>query len=377
MPSGTATGRDPFLDNAKMVLVTSVVAGHMLVLAAPSALQQHVYDALYLVHMPAFLLVTGYLSRSFRYTRRHLRAVLTTLVVPYLLIDTLLTLQQVVLFDTPRRTTPLLEPYWSMWFLVVLAMWRLATPLLRRTPWVVPAAFVLSAVAPLVDVTWFDVNRALQFLPFFVLGLHARKEWLTALQRPEARVGGVVVLLAVWWLGGRTDDWISTGWLYFSHAYADLGDPTLTHAMTDRALQLGVSLVGAVALLGVMPRSRSWITPLGAASMTVYLLHGLVLRWLRHEDVLAPLDPHPVASVLAALALGVVLALVLATPFVVERTRWLTDPANTALASLRTRRRGDRVVADPATVPLADAPGAAGDLDRRRDLVTAGRRVQL
>ncbi|QCC78190.1 hypothetical protein [Nocardioides daphniae] len=51
--------RDPWIDNAKTVLVTLVVVGHFLTIAPESAPAAHVYDFLYLFHIPAFVLVSG------------------------------------------------------------------------------------------------------------------------------------------------------------------------------------------------------------------------------------------------------------------------------------------------------------------------------
>ena len=48
-----------------MVLITLVVVGHAIVLVALRRPELRVYDFLYYLHIPAFVLVTGYLSRSF------------------------------------------------------------------------------------------------------------------------------------------------------------------------------------------------------------------------------------------------------------------------------------------------------------------------
>ena len=82
--------RDPWLDNAKMVLVTIVVVGHMMVLVPGGGEQSRTYDFIYYFHIPAFVLLTGYLSKSFRYSKRHLWALLTTMVVPYVVFSWLM-----------------------------------------------------------------------------------------------------------------------------------------------------------------------------------------------------------------------------------------------------------------------------------------------
>src|SRR5687768_1759037 len=80
-------GRDPWFDNAKMLLVTLVVLGHTWTLLPENRLERWLYDFLYLWHVPAFVMVTGYLSRSFTWSRRSLGRLLTGLALPYLVFE--------------------------------------------------------------------------------------------------------------------------------------------------------------------------------------------------------------------------------------------------------------------------------------------------
>ena len=62
--------RDPWFDNAKMALIVLVVLGHAwTLLPSQDRLHSWTYDFLYSWHVPAFVIVTGYLSKSFEYTR--------------------------------------------------------------------------------------------------------------------------------------------------------------------------------------------------------------------------------------------------------------------------------------------------------------------
>src|SRR4051794_22259689 len=87
--------RDPWFDNAKMLLVLLVVVGHSWTLVADTTFTNRLYDWLYLWHIPAFVMVTGYLSRRFSYTRVNLRRLVTTVVLPYLVFEGLLAIFRV------------------------------------------------------------------------------------------------------------------------------------------------------------------------------------------------------------------------------------------------------------------------------------------
>ena len=121
----------PWLDNVKMTLVTLVVIGHGWGLLAGTRNDIWAYDFLYYWHIPAFVLITGHLSRGFEWDRRHLVALLTTVALPYLIFEP-------VLFDyrdalgQHEDGALLLVPHWAMWYLPVLLVWRLAAPLMKR-----------------------------------------------------------------------------------------------------------------------------------------------------------------------------------------------------------------------------------------------------
>ncbi len=85
--SPAMSSRDPWLDNAKMMLVTLVVIGHAWTLLPDGALHDQLYDFVYAWHMPAFVFVTGYLSRSFDWTGPRLWQLVRTVLVPYVLFE--------------------------------------------------------------------------------------------------------------------------------------------------------------------------------------------------------------------------------------------------------------------------------------------------
>ena len=133
------------------------------------------------------MLVTGYLSRSFTYTRANLRKLLTTVVVPYLVFETLLALFRTAV-GGEDMTTLYVDPHWPMWYLSVLFLWRLATPLLNRVPHPLALAVAVSLLGGVTSGDPLDVARALGLLPFFVIGLTVTREQLDRLAAPRVRV---------------------------------------------------------------------------------------------------------------------------------------------------------------------------------------------
>jgi fucose 4-O-acetylase-like acetyltransferase len=302
--------RDPWFDNAKMILVLLVVVGHTWILIPDTTFNGGLYDWLYLWHMPAFVAVTGYLSRSFTFSRRHLRRLVTTVLLPYLVFEGLLALFRVHVggesFDALW-----VNPHWPMWYLAALFAWRLATPALRRLPYALPVAIGVSLVGGVVGTEWLDVNRILGMLPFFVLGLLAEKRHLEAVRSQGTRLAGLAVLAA----GVLVTPWISgtlgTEWLYYRRTYAEL-DVTWWEGMGIRSVLLAVSIAMAVSALAWIPRSRTRLTRLGAASLVVYLFHGFFVKAAEYAGVPGWAADEPVLSLVVVSVAGAVLALLLA-----------------------------------------------------------------
>ena len=319
--------RDPWLDNVKMTLVTLVVVGHSYALTAGDGLDQWLYDFLYVWHIPAFVIVTGYLCKSFRYDRRHLTSLVTTLVIPYLVFEwALFTWREHLGFyeDGPLW----LVPHWAMWYLAVLFFWRLATPVLRSHWLWIPAAVAISLVGGMLDSLWFCLPRILGLLPFFVLGLHLDRSMFERLDHPYVRRGAVAVLACILVVGASVNSWARTAFLYYDSGYEALG-VSAVEGMETRALVMLLGLLGAASVLALVPRRGGWFSQMGAATLVVYLGHGFVIRYAEAEGWFAWSADRPVTGLVVVTASAVALSLFLAWPPVAQTLFWLVDPVGT------------------------------------------------
>ncbi len=289
-----------------MILVTLVVVGHSWTLVPGIS---GAYDWLYLWHMPAFLVVTGYLSRRFRWTRRHLRRLLTTVVFPYVVFEGLFAIFRYKVGGEQLETLWLV-PHWPMWFLAVLAGWRLVTPLLLRVPHPFVFSIAVSLLGGLVALDYLDGNRALGFLPFFVAGLVLGDDQLERLRSASARKVGLVVLAAGVLVVPWVEYGIGTEWVYYRLSYAELGVHPVEGILTRAAL-LTVGLAMSFSALAWIPRRGGWFSRLGAASLVVYLFHGFVVKGAAYAGFPAWADDHAVVAVVLDTVVAVALALLL------------------------------------------------------------------
>lgn len=345
------SGRDPYYDNAKILLVTLVVVGHSWTLLPSTGTQRWLYDFLYAWHVPAFVLVTGYLSRNFSWTGPRLWSLVKTVAVPYVIFEGALALfrHDVGGIHFERLW---LNPHWPMWYLSALFFWRLATPIIRRIPAPVSIAVALSLAGGFWAGDTFDAARMFGLLPFFVLGVRMRPAHWDLVREPRFRAVAVWTFVTLFALARFMQNWIPGEWLYYRSRY-DTFDISDTSALMVRMILLVVGAAGALSFFALVPRERSWLSTLGPATMVVYLFHGFAVTTPRYEGFLPWAQSH-FAGALALTTVGAVgLAWALAAPPVASRLAPFTDPIGALegrVRALRARRQSE----------LADGPQTTG-----------------
>jgi fucose 4-O-acetylase-like acetyltransferase len=319
-----ATTRDPWLDNAKMALVTLVVIGHGWTLLPQTTLSSHVYDFLYAWHIPAFVFVTGYLSKGFAYTPQRFWQLFRTVVVPYLLFECAMALFRIHV-GGEKLEDLFADPHWPLWYLSALFFWRLMTPLFRPLRGGVLVALGLSLLAGLWLGDTLDLARVFGLLPFFVLGLKATPEHLEPLRSHRAKAVAVVALVGIAVLTRFTDRIAATEWLYYRSRYEEL-DVSDPEALAIRLGVLAVGLVGACAFLALVPRVGGWFSRMGAYTLVVYLFHGFVVKGVSYTDFPDWAGGHADLSLLLTSVGGLLLALLLAWRPLASLLQEVVDP---------------------------------------------------
>ncbi len=319
------SSRDPWFDNAKMALVTLAVLGHAWSLLPMTPTNQALYDFLYVWHMPAFVMVSGYLSQRFDWSARRLWSLVTTLVVPYLVFATALAWFEVRL-GWSERVDLYLVPIWPLWYLVALVTWRLAAPVFRSlpVPVAVGAAVAVSLGGGLLELPYLSLSKVVGMLPFFVVGLLATPERVAQVRGPSVQLAGGTTLVLTAFLVRDLDSWAGTLWLYY-RGYDEVGADG-AHGVAVRAALLLLGLGCALGVLSLVPGDDGWFSRMGSATMVVFLLHGFVVRAV---DAMGFKDWAAVHTSLgpAVVVVGAVgLALALATPRSVRLFTPVVDP---------------------------------------------------
>nr|WP_086565772.1 acyltransferase family protein [Streptomyces africanus] len=309
--------RDAFFDNAKYLAIVLVAMGHAWEpLKGDSRVLEAAYQVVYAFHMPAFIIISGYFSRSFDMRPDRLKRLITGVAVPYIVFETAYPLFKRWIDDDPGQDISLLDPWYLTWFLVALFIWRLTTPIWKMARWPLPLALglaMLATVSPEIGDD-LDLQRVLQFLPFFVLGLVMKPEHFHMVRRRSVRIASVPVFAAAlavsWWAVPR----MNTAWFYHRDAAQELGAPWWTGPVMVLAM-FGCSLVLTACFFAWVPRRHMWFTALGAGTLYGYLLHGFLVKAGDYQGWFEPAWMHrPLGEIAVTVAAAAVVTVLCTKP---------------------------------------------------------------
>jgi Fucose 4-O-acetylase and related acetyltransferases len=266
---GLSKQRSAYWDNIKGFLIALVVFAHCLYAFQSKRTIDIIVDSIYFFHMPAFVFVSGFFSKS-----RNSRSAdsLFKLFTAFLL----LTAVHLVMAFAMGRELKLVTPYYSAWYLPALIVWRLATPYFSKVRGAVPIALLAAFLAGF----WKDINNSFAFAriislyPFFLAGYFLSKEKAEGIKTKAASssipigiglliAGGLIAAAAKRFLHPAERD-------FLFNAYSD---GAAMHALIRAAIIAVASLV----IIGIMflgtDRRIPILTKAGKNSLAVYLIH--------------------------------------------------------------------------------------------------------
>lgn len=274
--------RDLYFDNIKFLLICLVIVGHTIepLLNSGKALKA-LYMWIYSFHMPLFIFISGYFSKSVKPVG-NFGKVLRSIIVPYLVFEVLYSLFDFWVFERESLTFSFLTPYWLMWFLFSLAVWKLFLPYVVKVRYVMAISVLFAVLAGYMNDIGYrmSLSRTIVFFPFFLAGYYSERRYLEKLYRPiwRSTAWGVLVasFLVFFYLGQGLD----VQWFYGSYSYAALGHKEW-YAGFYRMGLYAVAAVSSLAVLLICPQGKiPLISRMGQNTLYAYLLHGFVIKYL-------------------------------------------------------------------------------------------------
>lgn len=293
--------REAYFDNAKLVLIFLVVFGHMIQPFTDLAGINTLYKTIYTFSMPAFIFTAGFFAKGSG-NINYILNLAKKFLLPYIIFQ-LIYSGYYFLIGKSGWQTSLIEPHWSLWFLLSLFSWHLLLCLYKKLP---PYLGISLSVLVGIMVGYIgdightlSLSRTFVFFPFFLAGFWLTKEQVMQVKRKTIQLIAIWIIVVVAIAIHIAPDF-NSGWLLASKSYDVLG--ATDYGGFARLLVYITSSLMTISVLALIPQKRYRFTYLGERTLYVYLLHGFFIQFFREHDWFS------VTGVLDVLALVIISA---------------------------------------------------------------------
>ena len=263
--------RVSYFDNLKFLLIFLVFLGHFISpLKGDVPYVSWLYGFIYLFHMPIFIFVTGYFSKSLVKDGKLVKTKFLNYMLLYLIITFLLQ----IIFGFKFT---LVNPKLGLWYFLCIFMWNLLLPIFDRMN--KKYLFIISIVCALI--AGFDDNigsiltlsRAIVFLPFFLLGYYAKEEDIlkrvTSKNRIIALCVLVTVIVGLLLLPINYRDIIMLSYGKSSYFSIELGSIGIIY----RAVWYVLVFIVSACVMVFVPKQKNIFTKFGSKTLQVFCIH--------------------------------------------------------------------------------------------------------
>jgi len=337
--------RDVYFDNLKFILILLVVVGHLIEPFNGEPWMGTVYQFIYSFHMPLFIFTAGYFSKRIQYPKYYI-SLLSGLVVPYFIFETLYTLFDYYMQGLDRLDFTYFYPYWILWFLFSMMLWKMLLPYLLMLKYPLIICIALSVLLGYsIDVDYYaSISRTLYFLPFFLIGYYFKREWLSAFKARSFQLLSIAILTGGFALLYCLTPILQTNasWFYGAMPYLEFGLEAW-YAGLYRILTYAFTALMGLCFLSIIPETRQPYTERGLYTMYVFLLHGFIVKTMQYNGWLETTFQSTGGKLLLIL-LGVILTWVLSSPWIKRGFGWIVEPNVEPLFKEQIRRRPKNVL---------------------------------
>ncbi len=336
--------RDYWFDNIKGVLMILVVIGHMIAsFYTSSDAMKYIYDFINTMHMGAFLILSGYMSKG-RINRKDYISVINKNIIPYITAQLFLYYTAVIIPDGlkaanstyfDRSEFSFFLPVFQLWYLMAIIIFVLVT--MKIKPSRHPILFMAGAIGMTLlcgcvqQINVFKLTKVISYYPFYLLGYLLPKDFMLTLRNKKPIIiGSVAIFLGYAYFMSR-QDWITgiRNVYGLSSNYQKVGELAFgLHPVFGRLFMVLVVPIIAFAFFTLIPRSKCLFSKLGQNSMYIFVLHSLpvvAFRCLNYEYKILGYFNSPLRKALV-LVFCVVITFILGSDLIRKLFRPILEP---------------------------------------------------
>ena len=266
--------RDYKYDNLKFILIFLVVLGHII---EPLENLNILYLIIYSFHMPVFIYISGYFSKGNK------KSIIKPLILYFIFQIIYFFIYKYVLKESIKLQYT--RPNWILWYLFALSIWNVFAFFIKKFTLnktkcyiVIIVLTVISLMCGFINIIGyeFSLSRIIIFFPFFLLGFFTKNYKIRILEKENIKKTILFLLIGILCvIYFIINENIDRKWFYGSYSYI-AGNYTIFF----RAVFLTFSFIMIYFLVNYMTNKKSIISIIGRDTLYIYLIHGLVIKYL-------------------------------------------------------------------------------------------------
>ncbi len=281
--------RDYWYDNAKAILITAVVVGHLAngIFSTSTPWVVALQKFIYVFHMPAFMIISGRFAKK-RIDRGDWVTVINKLIVPYVVLQTAMLLLYSVTGYSSVSGFSYLKPLFGLWYFFTIAVFSLVSPYIVKCKWALPLSVIVGLGVGFLPHTFYGgFHRIFCFYPFFLFGYYTYGCSFAFCKKVYFRVISVAAIIASGLFVLKFNSDICFELLCMNKVYtfiADDVDITLMGAFLQNILRYVIGFLFFFLIMGVTPSKKTFFSYIGTNSSYVYAIHLFLIVLLRAVD---------------------------------------------------------------------------------------------
>lgn len=326
--------RNYWFDNAKAILIISVVVGHLTngIFSTSTWWIVAIKRFIFIYHMPVFMAISG------RFAKRRIDtgdwiSVINKMIVPYLVAESVMIILASALGMDGVSSFTYLKPLHGLWYLLTVAVYVLISPYLVKHKWIFPAAMAVGLLVGFVPNNLYGgLYRVFTYYPYFLFGYFTSGVKFDFCKKTWFRILSVAVIVLTIYVVFNNYTEISHELLAMNKNYKYIANSLgirRRYVFLENIARYAAGFAYFFIILGISPVKKTFFSYVGTYSSYVYVLHlFLIVVILRGVD--AKLDILSVLTTeylrIAYVFSGVPLSFILASKPVRKLTRFIIEP---------------------------------------------------
>jgi len=258
--------RDPYFDNVKAILIILVVIGHILdLLLIVGYNADELFNFIYLFHMPAFILLSGYFAKHVKNpSKAELKYICIYLIATLVLHP----------FAHPSLLYMLLIPYYVLWYLISLSFWYVLMQFFVKLKHSIILSIIIAVLFGYLPIRCevLSISRTVVYFPFFLVGYYLKQKHFELLKTKKvlSSISLIIIFISLFFVNFNRE------WLYNCYNYAYLGNPEW-YAGIYRIGLLFISAISTASFFALVPTKVYLFTKVGKHTLAIFLLHAFII----------------------------------------------------------------------------------------------------